>query len=108
MAKTTYAIYANPTEGLGVARLSSCGSKVAIIETGTKTAMARKLRHTRMAEAASRRCADAFAEHPARESDPSLALTSAREQASRGLRGLAGSWDDETLTFRADDGIEIE
>lgn len=46
---------------------------------------------------------DAFQAHPARQSDPALALESAREAASAAVPGGAtGRFDDERLTFTAD------
>jgi hypothetical protein len=46
---------------------------------------------------------DAFESHPAREADPGVAISSARETASELVpAGVHGSFDDETLTFVAD------
>ena len=45
----------------------------------------------------------AFEAHPARESDPALALESAREDAAATVpAGVTGTYDDEALTFRAE------
>lgn len=51
---------------------------------------------------------DAFQAHPARQSDPALALESARDTASESMpAGVTGRFDDERLTFTADYPIEI-
>jgi hypothetical protein len=105
MTRTTYAIYENPSEGRGVATLTSCGGKVRILATGTKTDCQRWLRHQRRAEDVSASFRSAYESHPQQATDPALALQSAREIAARTLRGLAGMFDDQTLRFLPDDGI---
>lgn len=46
---------------------------------------------------------EAFKSHPARHTDPALALQSARETASELVpEGVTGTFDDETLSLVAD------
>jgi hypothetical protein len=57
----------------------------------------------RVSAAISRVFRGAFTSHPARGSDPALALASARETAAEALpRGCTGIFDDERLTFTCD------
>lgn len=59
---------------------------------------------TTINETVSRAFRDAFESHPARQSDPALALESARETASATVpTGVTGTFDDSDLTFVADD-----
>lgn len=56
-----------------------------------------------ISETVSRIFREAFESHPARNSDPGLALASARETANEAIpAGVTGSFDDESLTFAAD------
>ena len=58
---------------------------------------------TTIDETVSKAFRTAFESHPARVTDPALALTSAREDASALVpAGVTGTFDDEALTFVAD------
>jgi hypothetical protein len=57
---------------------------------------------TTISEKISRIFRDAYHSHPQAESDPALALESARETAAAAVpSGLTGSFDDQTLKFNA-------
>jgi hypothetical protein len=57
-----------------------------------------------LSETVSKIFREAFLSHPARESDPGLAITSAREDACEAVpAGVTGVFDDESLTFNVTD-----